>query len=274
MRLRDAACGYAVDCGWHVFPCEPKEKRPAYLVPRGYKEATARASDILHWWQRCPTANIGLSCRASGLLVLDIDTRSDGHATLAALEGELGLLPRTLTASTPTRGRHIFFQHPGDGPFRKTLGQGVDVKDQGYVLLSPSARVEGFYTWENRVAPVELPGQWLGSMVRNAVSEAPRSPSNAPLYEIPAEEYVHALAGVETVSGGWACCPFHEETKPSFRADGSLWCCYGACEPWGHKQIAGGNIVDFAALVWGYPVPLDRSDLAEVLDQLGAIFAA
>ncbi|MEP6761658.1 MAG: bifunctional DNA primase/polymerase, partial [Sporichthyaceae bacterium] len=76
----------------------------------------------------------------SGLVVVDIDPRSGGLATLGELEGA-GLLPVTVRQLTGGGGLHLFYAHPGGivrGGANK-LGPGVDVKADGaYVVLAPS----------------------------------------------------------------------------------------------------------------------------------------
>ena len=68
----------AASKGYFVFPCTPRDKLPR--VPkseggRGFKDATRDEGKILRWWDRWPDANIGIACGASGLVVLDIDSK-------------------------------------------------------------------------------------------------------------------------------------------------------------------------------------------------------
>ena len=83
-----AALEYAA-LGLRVFPCLPRDKRPA--VAHGFKEATTDADQIRAWWTRWPDANIGIAT-GDGLL-----WRMDGKP--------LGRGPRV--AWLPWPGRHV-----------------------------------------------------------------------------------------------------------------------------------------------------------------------
>src|SRR5438270_10901462 len=97
--LRECAAEYALQ-GWAIFPLWPKSKRPhSSLVPCGMDEASDFPGDALYWWDRAPFANIGLHCRRSGLIVLDIDPRNGG--SIAEHERRLGALPFTAEQQTP-----------------------------------------------------------------------------------------------------------------------------------------------------------------------------
>src|SRR5262245_12781302 len=58
--------------GLHVFPCQPRDKRPA--TTNGVKAATTDPDTIRQWWQRDPQLNIGIATgKPSGVFVLDVD---------------------------------------------------------------------------------------------------------------------------------------------------------------------------------------------------------
>jgi len=139
-----AALDYAAR-GFLVFPCKPRSKHP--LTKRGFLDATVNAGQITEWWRSTPTANVGLSCIASGLVVLDIDPRNGGDDTLAALIDELGPLPSTAEAATGGGGRHLIFHAP-PGKMRGSLGPGLDIKHDGYIIVPPSIHPSGgVYRW-------------------------------------------------------------------------------------------------------------------------------
>lgn len=273
--LAEAAAEYALK-GWKVFPLWPLSKRPhSELVPQGMNEASSFPGDILYWWERCPDANIGLNCRESGLIVLDIDPRNGGYDSMTECERRLGGVSPAMEQVTPTGGLHILFEHPGEQyAFKKELAPGIDIKDRGYIVLAPSVREMGAYRWETEDCLGPLPSRWREAMeASQRPVERSLSPSEAPLLQIPAEEYVRVLTGREDV-GGWFQCPFHKEGQertPSLKANGSMWACFG-CEPMMGKQVMGGNIVDFAGLLWGYAMPVRGIDLAEVMDRLHCYF--
>ncbi|MFD5472929.1 bifunctional DNA primase/polymerase [Streptomyces sp. NPDC127105] len=146
--------------GWSVFPLAGKT--PA--IPRahetghpcrgecgqhghGYHDATRDQAQIRAWWDRYPSAGIGLPCAPNGLAVVDVDPRNGGHATLRALESQHGPLPGTLMQITGGDGLHLVYDHPGtDLPGK--LGPGIDVKANGYIVAAPSTHPSGArYRW-------------------------------------------------------------------------------------------------------------------------------
>src|SRR5688572_24790337 len=90
--------------GWAVFPCREGEKRP--LVEKGLHSATTDKQIVQQLWRDNPRANIGVPCGAP-FWVLDVDKKSGGHESLAALEDVHGGLPPTLMAKTPSGGLHF-----------------------------------------------------------------------------------------------------------------------------------------------------------------------
>lgn len=90
------------------------------------------------------------------------------------------------------------------------------------------------------------------------------------LDDIPTSEYVHALTGTEVEPGRRANCPFpdHEDHSRDFsvtRNDPSGFHCYGCNR--------GGTIFQFAAILWGYALPLRgenfRAVRSRLLNELG-----
>ena len=254
-------------------------------MPNGLLQATSYLPTLLHWWQREPNGNIGINCQASGLVVVDVDPRNDGAETLHGLVGTLGELPKTVEALTGGGGQHILFQHPG-GLLRASLGPGVDIKDAGYIVTPPSLHPSGrSYDWSvdghpDEVGVAELPDRWRERMERpsagiaRAFDHSASSATDDRLRNVPAMGYFAALTGRTVDHGGWATCPFHRdgrERTPSFKCDGTLWSCFGACEPLPGQQVLGGNVYTLAGLVWGYPMPLAGVDFAEVRERLSRL---
>lgn len=282
-ELRDAACAYA-DRGWAVIPLKRRSKVPlGALVPHGMEDATSDLATVFGWWRTNPTANVGIVCEASGLVVLDVDPRNDGEDSLHDLVRALGPLPRTVEAHSGGGGQHIVFRHPG-GSFRREIGPGVDIKCSGYIVAPPSIHPSGDpYTWSvdghpDEVVPAELPTSWLERMrvqVRQGPAPTVNRDSTDDLKRVPASVYAPRLAGRSMDAQGWMQCPFHkggQERTPSFRADDGLWACY-ACEPLGGKTAMGGNIYDLAGLVWGHPIPLSPMNFSLVRAELLRIFS-
>lgn len=189
--ILDAALSYAAR-GWPVLPlhtirdglcgcgnpaCRTPGKHPiSRLAPLGLHGASADPAIVRQWWAVAPDANVGIRTGlASGLAVVDIDTKDDGQATLGALVASHGPIPDTIEAITGSGGRHILFVCPPDGfpSSTGTFGPGTDSRgDGGYIVAAPSLHLSGRrYEWETSSHPddgvvlAEAPG-WLLAIAR------------------------------------------------------------------------------------------------------------
>lgn len=166
------ALAYAA-IGWHVLPLEPNAKQPlGRLVPRGMLDATTDAATIRQWWGKVPSAGIGIALAPSGLVAIDVDPRNGGTATFDDLQAAHGSLRSEVMALTGGGGEHhVFVVPPGHQVnLPGTLGPGVDLKANGYIVVEPSLHPSGkAYAWEwssnplDGVAPSPLP-DWLRSL--------------------------------------------------------------------------------------------------------------
>jgi hypothetical protein len=262
-------------------PLRPRSKHPA--VKNWQNVATDDLVQVFQWWEGPHRgANVALVCNPSDLVVLDVDPRNGGDDTFAEAERALGRLPHTVSAVTGGGGAHYYFIHPG-GPLRGKLGDGLDVKDHGYVLLSPSVHPDTGrpYEWDEHPDETEvahLPRDWVDALevtMRRMPERDPSAPaSNDPLRRIPAAQYVHQITGRDPDARGFYRCPFHgggNERTPSLKVDGHMWACYG-CPATGGKRCAGGNIYDFMALTLELAVPPKGIDYLIVKDRLKALF--
>jgi hypothetical protein len=147
MAMVRSALAYAGK-GLHVFPCLPRDKRPA--TANGVKAATADPDTIQRLWQPLPEANIAIATgNPSGIFAVDVDG-VDAEAELRKLEAQHGTLPPTVEVIT-ARGRHVYFKMPA-APIRNSagkLGPGLDIRATGgYVLAPPSIHPSGRrYEW-------------------------------------------------------------------------------------------------------------------------------
>ncbi len=113
--------------GWCVLPLRGRDKRPL-IVWEPLQSASPSAEQVTDWFNRWPDANIGIvTGEISNLVVLDIDPKHGGDASLERLERRFGPLPATIEATTGGGGRHVYFAHPGGLIRNRTgLAQGID----------------------------------------------------------------------------------------------------------------------------------------------------
>jgi len=113
--------------------------------------ATSDFLQLSKWFGVQSQNNVAVVCDQSGLVVIDIDPRNGGDESFIALESFLeGAIPITVTALTgeytvkgkKVRGRHLYFKADPTAQYIKDFSRlgykGIDVKSNGYVLLSPS----------------------------------------------------------------------------------------------------------------------------------------
>ena len=183
-RLQKGALWYAEN-GWKILPCfgivggrctcnsthqEPKDVGKHPRISEWNKNATNDVETVARWWEEAPDGNIGVHCRDSGFLVIDIDPRSGGPESFDKFEELVdGALPPTVEATTgvytingkTTRGRHLFYRcDPSEqllGNLNRAGLRGIDIKHNGYVLIAPSRHHSGVsYEWVAGHAPWEM----------------------------------------------------------------------------------------------------------------------
>lgn len=183
MNLLEAALRYA-EIGFSVLPlhwitengcscqnskCRSAGKHP--LLPHGLKEASADEYVIRGWWAKWATANIGLRMGES-VVAVDVDTRNNGHETWAAIRTAYGELPETATQRTGNGWHYLFEVDPNIlTGIKGKLGEGVDIKANGYIVAEPSIHHSGRqYQWEQGLSlllgfsPARAP-QWLEQLM-------------------------------------------------------------------------------------------------------------
>ncbi|TXN67886.1 bifunctional DNA primase/polymerase [Methylobacterium sp. WL6] len=169
--------------------CEDAGKHPmAKLAPKGLTNATNHEHVVRHWFTTAPFANIGLATGPS--VVLDVDPRHGGDASLEALEAEHGPLPETTRAFTGGGGQHIFFRPPPGIEIRNSAGDqgglapGLDIRGTGgYVVAAPSLHASGrHYVWSvdhhpDDVVPASMPEWMATALTRPREGGSGRDPS-------------------------------------------------------------------------------------------------
>ena len=176
-KLGAAALAYVARFpDWRVFPLAPMSKKPL-KGSAGFLEASNDPEQVRRWWTAAPHANIGLACKASGLVVLDADHYKP-ECEFRELEARLGPLPETPRQLTPAGGEHYIFKD-GVGVGYHDPCVGAECKHDGYVLLHPSVHPNGLeYTWDVGALPDEtpiapLPDAWLSHLTSAPPRAAP-----------------------------------------------------------------------------------------------------
>lgn len=255
MSLPDAA--RAVSLGFHIFPIEPGGKLPHLIRPdaeyrlRWGEVATADLGRVIDWWTYSPTANIGVACKPSGLLVLDSDMAKepgillkgvtpspwaylhddlgewlDGDDILRAMCDRWGQsfdeLQATYRVCTGSGGAHRYFRWPAgvqasqSSPVPGLLDSRCNGGQKGgYVLGAGSVTEKGRYAVENDAPILEAP-PWIVELCR----EKPRPVKPKPLFSQPTggggstglvNTVRYAQAGNVNASLHWAACVMRED---------------------------------------------------------------
>lgn len=91
--------------------CDRPGKHP--LTKSGVKDASDDLVVITNWWTETGNLpNVGIATGAGSMIVVvDIDVKGGGLATLAFWKQEHGQLPKTPTVRTPTGGMHMYFKY-------------------------------------------------------------------------------------------------------------------------------------------------------------------
>jgi putative DNA primase/helicase len=138
--------------------CRSAGKHP--LTNHGVNEALAKGIDVDLWWQRHPSANIGIATgEKSGIVVVDVDKGKGGFRSLKQIRKTYGRPPDTPISITGSNGRHILFLHPGER-VKNAVGYmpGIDVRgDGGLIVAPPSMHVSGNrYRWHPEAHPAAV----------------------------------------------------------------------------------------------------------------------
>lgn len=227
-------------------------------------------------------ANVGIAV-PPGYVVLDVDIKKGGPATLTRLEADNGALPETLTAITPTGGSHRWFKlTPGvTVPNRVGIAPGLDVRaDGGYVVAAPSTIGGKAYAWKNwdcMAAPViaDAPRWLLDLMLASAPKESSEAPAgelstipegmrNRTLFEAAAAMRAKGFSG-EAIEGA-LCAMNAKSCRPPLPAEEVAAITASACryspdiQPWEAFRLPG--MLPAGAL----PIPSGRAERVSISD--------
>jgi len=169
--------------GWRAFPLhwltapgvcscpkgpECKGSAGKHPLHGGWQEsATTDPERLLATWAEYPHAHVGITT-GRGLVVLDVDPRHDGPATLARLCAEHGQLPETFTVESGSGGWHHYFRTTETLP--NTSGgkilPGLDTRgERGLVVYPPSPHLSGGTYQILRDVPLAPFPTWLRDRV-------------------------------------------------------------------------------------------------------------
>jgi hypothetical protein len=187
--------------------CRSPAKHPfGKVVSNGLLDASIDSATIKYWFAvAAPHANLGVV--TDKLLVLDIDPRHEGDASIVALERAHGPLPLTWRALTGGGGEHVIFAAPEaeiaslvaeqmDAPL---LGRGIDIRARrGYIVAPGSRHISGrFYHWSVDHHPAEValapPPDWL---IEKLTARAANN--NNPPAPVPSTEWTKLVTGPVT----------------------------------------------------------------------------
>lgn len=146
--------------GYSVIPIDKKSKRAITK----FKDKTFSENEIRRFWHEQPDANI--AWRTTDFFVIDIDVSVTENGYESLREWELSqYIPKTLTATTPSGGKHIFLKKPKGIELSQDIRvkPGIDIKanKNNYVLVAPSNNAKGSYKWDKSTeqmaeAPAEI----------------------------------------------------------------------------------------------------------------------
>lgn len=148
-----------------------EDGKPRYPSPIRWK--TEPVPDEATWlanmakWQPREGHGVAVHLGRAGLLLVDLD-RKNGHDGLKEYTEQIGPIPTTLSAATPSGGIHLYFRLP---PALQVAGRdqvtgllpGVDVKWANQIAVCPpTARPDGQYVWVDEIDPLPAPERLLG----------------------------------------------------------------------------------------------------------------
>lgn len=174
--------GIGGECTCGNFDCTHAGKHPRYHpgdLKSGVKDATDDLDVVERWWGRWPGSNIGVATgKKSNLVVIDLDDKVEvsGFDSLRALEDEYGKLPPTLSVTTGSGGKHLYYEYPSDydkvPSSAGTVAPGIDIRaDGGYVVAPPSKHASSNdYVWDVEEAPITKLPEWMLNLIVGTTS--------------------------------------------------------------------------------------------------------
>jgi len=180
-RAGVAAALAAAGRGLALFPLPPGARLP---TPGWQRQCTTDPGKVA---RLAALGNLGVGCRASDVVALDLDRHpgeANGIARFAAACAAAGARwPDTFTVATPHGGLHLYFAAagrpiPSISGGRTGLGPGIDtrgpgVRSGGYLLAPGSHVAGGLYALEHD-APVAVLPEWLAPLLDRVPPASPK----------------------------------------------------------------------------------------------------
>jgi hypothetical protein len=172
--IYEPAAPGACSCGCADPGCWERAKHPR--IPDRDTAATTDAATIEAWWRRWPGANIGVACRPSGFVVVDVDVTPSGEDRLPRLVRRFGPETlETLVSRTGSGGWHLYYRAPAGFPFRNRsnwLAMGIDLRM--YATLPPSLHSNWRrFAWRDGQGPASRPPAPLPAALHRALVARP-----------------------------------------------------------------------------------------------------
>ena len=156
-------------------------KVPRKNFKRWELRATRDPLKIAEWWKRYPGSNIGVACKPSVILVVDLDVpkgdrEEDGRQVFWELIKKHRIRwESTRQVRTPSGGVHLYYKAP-PGAFSRNsagrLGPGVDTRAIGGYVVGPGSVVDGGRYEVEVAGPIRDLPLPLVELLRTPVSRA------------------------------------------------------------------------------------------------------
>lgn len=198
MRPYEAALDY-FEAGWRgILPLPAGGKYPPPAETTGATGHDTSYADVVAWIEDRPESNIGLRL-PDGVIGIDVDAYGDkpGGETFQALQDTLGVLPKTLAATSrddEVSGIRLFAVPLGTRCIPALPGIDIIQRHHRYAVVAPSVHPSGgIYEWRDshtmavvegipKVADLpELPAAWLAHLT---TIQGPATKTNADPREV------------------------------------------------------------------------------------------
>lgn len=147
MSAHHSAAKTLAERGFRVFPLVPDGKTPA--IKRWPERATTDPADIDRMWRdpifgTYKDYGVGVAT-GQGLVVLDVDFKSNGYESLAQLELDNGPFDgEFLRVRTAGGGLHIYMRVEGSvANSVSKIAPGIDVRGDGGYVVGPGTTIDG-----------------------------------------------------------------------------------------------------------------------------------